>query len=80
MPYGAHRTDSSSILYCHAMNQRAFIAQKVSEIANSLIKGTEIEKRVIEWKVRHYGYRPDPDKEARANLGTKYASGFLSLH
>ena len=46
-------------------------------LANSMIRGTETEKKLISWKATHLGYDP---KSTTANLGEKYYHGFMKRH
>ena len=46
-------------------------------LANSLIRGTQTERKVIDWKHKHLGY----DKNATsADLGSRYYYQFLKRH
>ena len=47
------------------------------DIVDSLLEGSDLEKEVIDWKVRHSLYKPDP-MNPRANLGIAYYKGFMN--
>ena len=67
---------SKFCLKLDAMNQ-SIDKETFLRLANSMIRGTETEKKVIAWKARQLGY--DPTSTA-ANLGEKYYQGFMKRH
>jgi hypothetical protein len=57
------------------LNETSFL-----EFANSFFEGTELEKKVLQYKKDHCGYKEPKGKEGCANLGSKYYKGFMKHH
>lgn len=57
-----------------AMLRRPLTPNEFLEIANDLVKGTETERNVVEFKKVHCGV---DDGTGRANLSKGYYSGFM---
>jgi hypothetical protein len=60
--------------------QRIHVPVKVNiflDVVNSLLEGSDLEKQITDWKVRHSFYKPDPINPP-ANLGIAYYKGFMN--